>query len=153
MFSCHLAKIEVDTRPVMDAVDRAKKTVHQRFGFAVREKALASISEAPYGDPAPAGQPPHSHAGARWAARAAKSHEAGKGIPRGRGFAGIRHILYNATSDNVIIGPASNRARPITIAQILEEGGLGVDARPFMGPAYQQTLPQLPGMWAGSVKP
>ena len=152
MISCRLLRIEFNTRRLLDAMDRAKRRVLRRFGYAVREKALESISEAPLDTHAAAGQPPYSHAGARWTARAAKSHAAGKSIP-GRGFAGIRYILYSVIgAESVIIGPASNRNRAITIAEILEEGKLGIDARPFMRPAYQQTLPALPGMWANSVK-
>jgi len=70
------------------------------------------------------------------------------------GFKGLKHILYayDPAKQSVIIGPASNRKRSITIPEILEDGKLDVGQRPFMGPAFEKAKPSLPSLWSGSVK-
>jgi len=136
-----------DSKAILAAVDKAERTVLKIFGFNVRKEAMGSIKETPEGVAAPAGGPPHAHV--RATKKAAKKGGKKYGGPPG----GLRFIQYFVEgSRSVIIGPASNRTRSITIPEILEEGKLRVPQHPFMGPAFQRTLPRLPAMWAGSVK-
>jgi len=66
----------------------------------------------------------------------------------------LKHILfaYEPAKRSVIIGPASNRKRSLTIPEILEEGKLNVAERPLIGPAFEKTKASLPSIWAQSVK-
>ena len=73
------------------------------------------------------------------------------------GFAGLKFILfaYDRLARSVIIGPASNRTRSLTIPEILEKGAdpkHKVARRPFMVPSLQSSEKQLPAIWAKSIK-
>lgn len=59
-------------------------------------------------------------------------------------------LMFAVSSDNyaVVVGP--ERART-GIARDLEEGRNGIRARPFMGPAFNSTLPKLPSMLRSAV--
>jgi len=142
-----------DRRPVMDAVDAATRRVLSRFGYLVRKAARASIKESAGGSSP--GQPPHSHMRARRRRLNAKRRKEGQ-EPIKKGFEGLRFVLFafNAESRSVIIGPASNRSRSMTIPEILEYGEKDprVAARPFMGPSFEKEQKSLPSLWANSVK-
>lgn len=153
MIGVQLGKIEFSPRAVLDACDRAQRTVLKIFGFKVREVAIQSIKDAPVGHAAPRGSPPYSHMAARRKSSNVWRKAHGMQRKRGRGFPGLKLIQYAVTGSlSVMIGVASQNVRPITIAEALEYGKMNVSPHPFMGPAFQQVLPSLPAMWAGSVK-
>jgi len=141
-----------DRQAVISRVDKATRKVLGHFGALVRKSAIASIKEAPAKRHAPPGSPPFSHMLAR--RRKINQRRKAEGKQPVRGFKGLKHILYafEPVNRSVIIGPASNRSRSITIPEILEYGKLDVSRRPFMGPAFEREKPKLPAMWANSVK-
>jgi len=142
-----------DRAAVTNAMDTRARSALGKFGALVRKTAIASVKEAPPTQHAPAGSPPFSHMAAR--RRAINSKRKAEGRPKAKaGFKGLKHILYtyDPVKRSVMIGPASNRKRSVTIPEILEEGKLNTGSRPFMGPAFEKTKPQLPALWSGSVK-
>jgi len=142
-----------DRAAVANSMDIRARVALGKFGALVRKTAIASVKEAPHGRHAPAGAAPFSHMAAR--RRAINRKRKAEGRPKAKpGFKGLKHILYayDPAKQSVIIGPASNRKRSITIPEILEEGKLEIGQRPFMGPAFEKAKPSLPSMWAGSVK-
>jgi len=87
--------------------------------------------------------------------RAINRRRKAEGRPKAKpGFKGIKHILYayDPAKRSVIIGPASNRKRSITIPEILENGELGISPRPLTGPAFEKVQPKLSEIWGSSVK-
>ena len=143
-----------DDAKVLLAMDRATAKALSRFGAEVRRAARASIKESP--GASAAGTPPHSHMAARRRARN-KARKAAGQEPVKSGFAGLKFILfaYDPAGRSVIIGPASNRTRSLTIPEILEKGKdpkHKVATRPFMSPAFESSEKKLPAMWARSLK-
>lgn len=141
-----------ESRHVVSAVDRATRKVFGHFGGLVRKRAIQSIKTRATGSSAP-GQPPFDKLGAK--RRAENRRRKKEGRPKAKaGFKGLKHILYAFDPDvkTVIIGPASNRKRSLTIPEILEEGKREVMQRPFMGPAFEKAKQKLPSMWQDSVK-
>ena len=154
MIGAKVKHLFFDTDLVKRCVDSATRKVLSEFGRNVRRRAVASIRESP--GPAPAGQAPHSHMAAKRRRANKKRRQEGKEPVRG-GFRGLKHILYafEPAGRSVIIGPASNRKRNLTIPEILEYGADPsgkVGKRPFMGPAFEQEKPKLSALWAGSIK-
>jgi hypothetical protein len=141
-----------DSRKVMSAVDRATRKVFGHFGGMVRKTAIKSVKTRARGSSSP-GQPPFDKLGAKRREENRRRKALGRKKAKA-GFKGLKHILYayEPVRRSVIIGPASNRTRSLTIPEILEEGKLDTAQRPFMGPAFQQAKQKLPGMWANSVK-
>jgi len=142
-----------DRAAVMNSMDTRARSALGKFGALVRRTAIASVKEASHGRHAPAGAAPFSHMAAR--RRAINRKRKAEGRPKAKpGFKGLKHILYayDPAKQSVIIGPASNRKRSITIPEILEQGELDVSARPFVKPAFDKARPQLDSLWAGSVK-
>lgn len=141
-----------DSRKVISAVDRATRKVFGHFGGLVRKTAVRSIKTRARGTSSP-GQPPLDKLGAKRREENRRRKALGRKKAKA-GFKGLKHILYayETTKKSVIIGPASNRTRSLTIPEILEEGKRNVTARPFMGPAFQQARQKLPAMWANSVR-
>ena len=142
-----------DRAAIANQMDTRARVALGKFGALVRKTAVASVKEAPPFKHAPAGSPPFSHMAAR--RRAINRKRKAEGRPKAKtGFKGLKHILYayDPVKRSVIIGPASNRKRSITIPEILEEGKLNVSAHPLMGPAFQKAQPRLQELWASSVK-
>ena len=136
-----------DDKKVLQAMARSTAQALSRFGAEVRKLARASIKESP--GASAAGSPPHSHMAAIRRSR----KKAGKSP----GFAGLKYILYayDRLARSVIIGPASNRTRSLTIPEILEKGKdpkHKVATRPFMSPAFEQSEKKLPSMWGKSIR-
>jgi len=146
-------KLFFDRAAVANHMDTRARRALGKFGALVRKTAIASVKEAPHGRHAPAGAAPFSHMAARRRVinRKRKAEGRPKAKPR---FKGLKHILYayDPAKQSVIIGPASNRKRSITIPEILEDGKLGISSRPMMGPAFEQSKSKLPDLWASSVK-
>src|SRR5690606_17947878 len=68
---------------------------------------------------------------------------------------------YDPQADSVVIGPTKLNQKSADVLAALEYGGastntkgerVAIEARPFMGPAFASELPQLPRLWANSVK-
>lgn len=125
-----------DIQAILRPTKKASLRVLAWFGGYVRKKARYSVKEKPKTERSLPGRPPYSHM-------------------KGEAWPGIRFILYDVDSytDTVIIGPASNRPRGLTIPEILEWGYCDVAARPFMGPAFEKGKERLDEFWANSVKP
>jgi hypothetical protein len=152
-----------DRPTVMEALDKATRKALSRFGAFVRQTAQKSLQERSAHIHARPGGPPFVHssakllkirAGLRSVNRARKKAGQTKLKPRGM-FSGLKYILfaYDTSAKSVVIGPASNRVRGVTIPEILEEGKLGIPARPFMGPAFDREKSKAASLWAGSVRP
>lgn len=159
------------------ALDRATKNVLSRFGAYVRRTARTSIKPArrvalgslsseqrksfrirtaiakrkgqtlprlPYAVSAP-GQPPRSRTGL------------------------LRKFIFfsfDPIKNSVVVGPVL-LATPTGAPEHLEHGGTAkiavgqdmktrrvkIEARPYMGPAFQKNLPAVPSMWRDAVKP
>ncbi len=146
-------KLFFDRGAVLSAFDKATRRVLSRFGAFVRTKARTSIrSRRRVSD---IGSPPSSHTALL-----------------------KRNIFFSADLDrrSVVIGPtlintpSDAGSSGKTVPQLLEEGGVVVrtiksrhnrttrramryTARPYMGPAYEAELPNVPKMWADSLKP
>lgn len=152
MIGMKVTKLFFDRPAVKRAADRGTRKVLNRFGGAVRLTARRSIAKAGKSKTtriSNAGEPPRSHTGRL------------KGL-----------ILYavDMTRRSVVIGPEKARsAVSADIPNVLEYGGVStveafgkrgkrvkrkvnIEARPFMGPAFQKIEPKLPSMWADSVK-
>jgi len=131
-----------DRAIVKNAIDEATRSVLSRFGYRVRKAARSSIRETKSEKPSKPGKPPRSRTGAL--------------------RSGIVYA-YDAEKKAVVIGPMKlNRSTP---APALHElgGTATIDtgkrkvqatypARPFMRPAFEKKLPQLPGLWRNAIK-
>lgn len=126
-----------DAGPIYEATDRAAERIFKKFGAYVRVRARSSIRKRK-GISAP-GSPPSSHTGS------------------------LRNmILYAYDMDNksVVIGPtlgASQSGAPEALehggrARMGPSGSVVIGPRPYMGPALEAELPQLPKMWKDSVR-
>jgi hypothetical protein len=133
-----------DAEKVVRAVGRAQRKALSRAGAFIRRTARQSIRTSK--KPAPPGQPPHSHNGQ---------------LKRFLWFA------YDPEAETVVIGPAGFK-RTTDAPHTLEFGGrtrvtyrrhgrkvrssARIDARPYMAPAFAKERPNLPKLWAGSVR-
>lgn len=161
-----------DRHAVMDALGRARAKVLSKFGAYVWKRAKTSLryreaSSAP-------GSPPSAH---KTISREKRSRETGQ-VKR-QLVSPLREFIffsYDRDRESVVIGPAllGGHAGAAALAA-LEYGGqttvlervpgsgpnarttrrqkrVTIAARPFMGPAFEAELPQLPQMWRDSVK-
>lgn len=140
MISAKAKNLFFDKKAVSDLLDARSRKTLSRAGAFVRQRAKTSIRKRKAVS-AP-GSPPSSHAG----------H-----LKRLIWFA------YDPHARAVVIGPV--RFKEGEAPRLLEFGGKGsvkrksgktvsanYRARPFMGPALEKELPQLPSHWAKSVK-
>lgn len=133
-----LKELFFDKAAVVRNVDATTRRVLSRFGAFVRRTARSSIRKRKrVSDP---GSPPSSHTGL---------------LKRFIWFG------YDPGRDSVVIGPARlSQAGRGKAPALLEHGGTArrgkkrtrYEPRPFMGPAFEKELPQLPAMWRDSVK-
>jgi len=146
MIQFEIKHVFFDRKKVIDRTDRTTRRVLSRFGAFVRQTARRSIRKRKrISQP---GKPPSSHVG----------------LLKRRIFFG-----YDRDRDSVVVGPAPlNQRSPYgstTVPELLEEGGrvrrrekggqtevLHYKARPYMGPAFEKELPQLPAMWRNSIQ-
>jgi hypothetical protein len=128
-----------DKSAVLNATDKGSRTVLSKFGAYVQRKAKTSIRKRKR--IASPGQPPSSHEGS---------------LKR------LIYFGYDAGRKSVVIGPARFGAGEapaaleyggvITIRSGKSKGKKGrVRARPFMHPAFDSELPQLPALWRNSI--
>lgn len=130
-----------DRQAVISKVDAATRRVLSKFGAFVRQTAKNSIwKRKRISKP---GRPPSSHIGL------------------------LRKFIwfgYDADRRSVVIGPARlNQKGRGEAPALLEYGGettlvrhgrrvrARFRPRPFMGPAFEKEIPQLPAMWRGSI--
>lgn len=140
-----ITKISFRSTPIIAAVDRAKVRYVTRAGAFIRSDARRSIRKRKR--PAPPGRPPRS--------------------VKGTLKAFIKFAVDKRHPINVVVGPellASQRDSQKTLElggsvrrEIFEKGGrqkrtVHYKARPYMGPAYDKTEPDLPGLFAGAFK-
>ena len=140
MVTMRMTSLFFDAPAVRRAVDAAKRRELSRAGAFIRQRAKTSIRQRK-GISRP-GDPPHSHAG------------------------DLRRLIFFAwdrVSDSVVVGPLPFKAGEAP--SLLEFGGRAVRAdrrgkrrrvryrkRPFMGPALEAELPQLPARFRNSVR-
>ena len=134
-----------DSMPVLRATDKATRRVLSKFGAFVRTTVRRSIRSRK-GISRP-GSPPHSHAGL------------------------LKRLVlfgYDTGRRSVVIGPMKLNRKVGNVPEALEYGGTSVvaeglrdrrrtrkvriRARPYMGPAFEKEKPQLPALWANSVR-
>ncbi len=127
-----------DKPAVISKVSAAKRKELSQFGAFVRQSARTSIRHRK--GTSPPGKPPYSHEGSL-----------------------RRKILfgYDPQSESVVVGPLGFRKSDAP--HLLEYGGKATiqrrgkrvratyKPRPYMGPAFDETIDQLPAMWRGSV--
>lgn len=134
-----------DSKPVMAATSRAERRVLSRFGAFVRKRARTSIRKRKR--IAEAGSPPSSHVGL---------------------LKKLILFFFDIANRSVIIGPAKLNEKIGDAPHALEEGGttqvmqgprvrrvkrtVQVKARPYMGPAFNAELPNVPSLWADQIK-
>lgn len=138
-----VSKISLSKSAVTTAVDKAKIRYVTRAGAFIRSDARRSIRKRKR--PAPPGRPPRS--------------------VKGTLKAFIKFAVDKRHPINVVVGPellASQRDSQKTLElggsvrrEIFEKGGrqqrtVNYKARPYMGPAYEKTEPDLPGLFAGA---
>lgn len=126
---------------IQNAADRAAKRVLSRFGAYVRQRARHSIRKRK--SVSTPGSPPNSHVGT------------------------LRDLIlfaYDRPAKSVVIGPVLFRPAS-KVPNILEYGGTGtkrddkgktvainIRARPFMRPAFETELSNLPDNWRDSIR-
>lgn len=154
MITLDIKKFFFDRAAVIKAMDAASRRALNKAGGLVRKIARYSIKSRAKGT-APPGQPPYSHVGAKRRKLNRKRKKQGQEPIRG-GFQGVKHILYGyePSRQTVIVGPISNRRGTVTRA--LEFGGRSgratIRPHPFMRPALKKAAPEIPMLWANSVR-
>jgi phage gpG-like protein len=120
-------RIFFNRRRVMSAMERRRRRYLYRAGAYVRAVARNSLSRG--SEPSSPGQPPRS------AGRLRKS------------------ILYAVQPDRVIIGPTADIIGEVGAAHEFggQFRGAKYPARPYMGPALEETKPKLDAIWRDSV--
>jgi len=150
MVRIKIARIFFDRKDMLDRIDAATKRVFSRFGAYTRRTARQSIRKRKKASKP--GKPPSSH----------------EGLLKRFIFFG-----YDRRQRSVVIGP-EKLSGPVsdTALEALEYGGrsrtsdyvwtagrrrkkvfrnVKIDARPFMGPAFEKEKPKLDGLWHNSV--
>jgi hypothetical protein len=131
-----------DRLRITSKADAQTKKALSRFGAFVRQSARQSIRNRK--KPSRPGQPPSSHTG----------------ILKQFIFFG-----YDAYRRSVVIGPVVTARKASGIPETLEYGGkvtitsgkakgktMTIEARPYMGPAYEKELDTVSRLWANSIK-
>lgn len=167
--SIRIKDLFFDRAKVIRATRSADRKNLSRAGAFIRQTARNSIKSRKHGTTSSPGSPPYDHVGY---ARAQKNRErkrqglAPLAKPKALDQRGIRVILfgYEPQSNGVVIGPVrfGGKSGSSTVPQLLEFGGkttrgannraIRIRPRPFMRPALERELPQLPRRWQGSVR-
>ena len=139
-----LSKVFFDTPIVKRSVDRAKRQGLSRAGAFIRTRARSSIRTRKR--PSRPGSPPSSHTGM------------------------LRRFIffgYDRSTDSVVVGPEKLN-RPGSAPNVLEFGGtaeilrftkgkfvkrkIHIKPRPYMGPALERELPNIPKAFRNTVR-
>jgi hypothetical protein len=133
-----------DRKAVMDKTTAAERRVLSKFGAFVRTSARSSMRKRKR--PSAPGQPPSAHVGL---------------IKR------FLFFVYDPDRKSVIIGPVLLNKPSANALEVLEHGGqttilsrrrdsktrrVEIAARPFMQPAFDKNLPQVPSMWRDQIR-
>lgn len=134
-----------DRKAVLGAMDRATRRVLSRFGAYVRTTARRSIRRRKR--PSQPGRPPSNRTGL---------------------LKKFIYFGYDPSEKSVVIGPVRLNRSIGDIPAVLEYGGksqriesrrgrwkkrsIRIQARPYMGPAFETEQSQLPALWKGSVR-
>ena len=133
-----LKKHFFDRKKVQRRVDARTRKVLSKFGSFVRRSAQHSIRQSS-GTSQP-GHPPFSHSGKL----------------RKKIF-----FIYDPKRRSVVIGPIIYPGKTGRALPALEYGGktdmpsgviIKIEARPFMGPAFDRNLAVVPSLWRDSIK-
>ena len=133
-----LKKNFFDRKKIKGRVDVRTRRVLSKFGSFVRRSAQHSIR--PSKRTSPPGKPPFSHSGKL----------------RKKIF-----FMYDPKRRSVVIGPIIFPGKTGKALPALEYGGktdmpsgdiIKIEARPFMGPAFNANLSVVPSLWANSIK-
>ena len=127
---------------IQSKVDAATRKRLSKFGAHVRQTARQSIRKRK-GSSRP-DQPPSSHTGL------------------------LKQFIffgYDSSQRSVVIGPVALARKASGIPAVLEHGGnvtiqwgkargktVNIEARPFMGPAFESELQNMTSLWANSIK-
>jgi hypothetical protein len=132
----------LDTRKIQDPVERAKKSKLNKFGGRTRLRAQHSMRRAK--GPSRPGEPPHAHVGL---------------------LRKLVFFFYDKEAGSVVIGPVLLRSGS-RVPALMEYGGTALlknkdrdgkrkigryPARPFMGPAFEEELQNMPRDFKNSV--
>lgn len=130
-----------DRAAIQRDIDHKTRRVFSRFGAYVRRRSRQSIRKRK------------------------KSSEPGKAPSDHTGL--LRKLIffsYDRSRQSVVIGPARFNRAIGNAPEALEHGGetdmvtngkrrrVRIQARPFMGPAFEQVREQLPQLWRDSVR-
>jgi hypothetical protein len=135
-----------DRKAVLDKTTAAERRVLSKFGAFVRTSARSSMRKRKR--PSAPGQPPSAHVGL---------------IKR------FLFFVYDPQRKSVVIGPAKLNKPSDNALEVLEHGGqttilsrrrdsksdkrtANIAARPFMQPAFDKNLPQVPSMWRDQIR-
>jgi hypothetical protein len=133
-----------DRKAVLDKTTAAERRVLSKFGAFVRTSARSSMRKRKR--PSAPGQPPSAHVGL---------------IKR------FLFFVYDPDRKSVVIGPAKLNKPSDNALEVLEHGGqtmiltrrrdsktrrVEIVARPFMQPAFDKNLPQVPSMWRDQIR-
>jgi len=130
-------KFFFDRKKIKRKVDVRTRKVLSKFGSFVRRSAQHSIR--PSKRTSPPGHPPFSHSG-----------KLRKKI----------YFMFDPKRRSVVIGPIIYPGKTGRALPALEYGGktdmpsgdvAKIEARPFMGPAFDRNLPVVPSLWRDSI--
>lgn len=154
-----------DREKVQRAVNAGVVKVLRKAGGKTAKIAKFSIKRRAYDNTSAPGETPYDHAGFVRAKANRQRKKAGK--PPLKVVAsqkGIRTILFGLAPDNqgVVIGPVKNpSAKGKGVLPALEYGDssrsskgerVNIEARPFMSPALDKVVPELPAAFRGVVR-
>ena len=145
MFDIHFKAAKnmfFDRTLIKSKVDTATRKRLSKFGAYVRQTSKRSIRKRKRSSSP--GQPPSSHTGL------------------------LKQFIYFGYDENrqiVVIGPVVLARKASGIPEVLEYGGnvtiqwgkakgktVTIEARPFMGPAFEKELDRMTSLWANSVR-
>jgi hypothetical protein len=134
-----------DRKAVMDKTTAAERRVLSKFGAFVRTSARSSMRKRKR--PSAPGQPPSAHVGL---------------------IKKFLYFVYDPDRKSVVIGPAKLNKPSDNALEVLESGGritimnrrkgktskrsVEIAARPYMQPAFDKNLPQVPSMWRDQIR-
>lgn len=168
--SIQITKLFFDREKTIRAMNSATRRAMSKAGAFIRTAARSSIKTRSYKTSAPPGQPPFDHTGFALARVNRQRKKQGlqkiKASMSGVGLhtKGLRTILfgYDDARQALVVGPVrfgGNRGTA-TAAQVQEFGGevrgprgrqIRVAPHPFMRPALNKELPNLPARWKSGV--
>jgi len=145
MFGIHLKSAKgmfFDRTSIQNKVDTATRKRLSQFGAYVRQTARRSLRKRKRSSRP--GQPPSSHTGL------------------------LKQFIlfgYDSNRQSVVIGPVALARKSSGVPEVLEYGGkvtiqwgktkgktVTIEARPYMGPAFDQELDRVTSLWANSIR-